>query len=39
MLIQGIVVKQLCLNGFTPYKYTCNKKVTVKEISRGLSLN
>ena len=26
ILIQGTVVEQLCLNGFTLYKYICNKK-------------
>ena len=26
ILIQGTMVEQLCLNGFTLYKYICNKK-------------
>ena len=27
ILIQGTMVEQLCLNGFTLYKYICNKKL------------
>ena len=27
ILIQGTMVEQLCLNGFTLYKYICNKKI------------
>ena len=25
--IQGIMVEQLCLNGYTLYKYICNKNI------------
>ena len=29
ILIQGTMVEQLCLNGFTLYKYICNKKIPI----------
>ena len=32
ILIQGTMVEQLCLNGFTLYKYICNKKIKIKKI-------
>ena len=34
ILIQGTMVEQRCLNGFTLYKYICNKKIKNVSLSR-----